>query len=187
MVTSKARELLGARVGWATPPRSSRAVVRPLRTHHSTRAAAALIALSFGVFQGCAKHGDANGGARSTQTAQPVIDSRFAWEGDPGDAPWPVVAASWRDIAAGVTWAASNAGYAITGVEQAGPLVREYELVGLGGETGRVRVEATRLVEGALPRDPWITVEVALGMMGESEREAALRDDLLRYAPKHAR
>jgi hypothetical protein len=148
---------------------------------------AALIALSFGVFQGCAKNADADARARSAATAQPEIDNRFAWEGDPGDAPWPVVAASWRDITTGVTWAASNAEFALTGTEEAGPLVREYELVGLGGETGRVRVKATRLVEGALPRDAWITFEVVLGILGEPEREASMREDLLRYAPKHRR
>jgi hypothetical protein len=59
--------------------------------------------------------------------------------------------------------------------------------VGLGGETGRVRVKATRLVEGALPRDAWITFEVVLGILGEPEREASMREDLLRYAPKHRR
>ncbi len=142
-----------------------------------------MIALSFGVFQGCAQ----NTGDAPQQSAQTAASPRFAWKGDPSDAPWPVVRGAWRDVAAGVTWAASNAGYAIAGTAEDGPLVREYELVGLGGDSGRVRVVATRLVEGALPRDEWITLTVALGILGDPDSESALRDDLLRYTPKHAR
>ena len=86
-----------------------------------------------------------------------------------------------------MTWAASNAEFAIAGVTESGRLVREYELIGLGGETGRVRVEATRLVEGALPSDEWITFEITLGLLGDDDKEATMRQDLLRYAPRHAR
>ena len=86
-----------------------------------------------------------------------------------------------------MTWAASKVEFAIAGVTESSRLVREYELVGLGGESGRVRVEATRLVEGALPRDGWITFEITLGLLGNDEKEAAMRQHLLRYAPRHAR
>lgn len=170
------------RVGWATPPRSPRAVTRP-RTPYSTRGTVALIALSFGLFQGCAQ----NPGAAPKRGAQTAANARFAWEGDPSEAPWPVVAASWRDVTAGVIWAASNIEFAVTGVSESGPLVREYELVGLGGETGRVRVEASRLVEGALPSDEWITIGVSLGLLGHADEEAAMHQDLQRYAPRHPR
>lgn len=135
------------------------------------------------MFQGCARYS----GHAPNQSAQTAADPRFVWEGDPNDAPWPVVASSWRDITTGVTWAASHAEFAIAGMTQTSPLVREYELVGLGGETGRVLVKATRLVEGALPSDEWITFEITLSLLGNDEKEAVMRQDLLRYAPKHAR
>lgn len=143
----------------------------------------ALIALSFGVLSGCAR----TGALRDDIAAQPHATPRVAWESDPADAPWPVVRAAWRDVWAAVNWAASNSGHAVTDVEEPSPLERVYTLVGVDGGWGEVRFTASRLVENALPSDPWVSFEVRVGALGHGAKEATIRADLLRYRPRHAR
>lgn len=84
-------------------------------------------------------------------------------------------------------WSASRSGFAILEVVERGALAREYHLLGVRGERGVVRFDAARLVEGALPSDPWITFEISLGALGNDERTGALRADLLAYRPAYAR
>ncbi len=183
MVTSKARQLLDPRAGLQSPPRVGRAAKGSHLLHHSTRGTLALIALSFGLFPGCAKNPPpAQGGL--TQTGP---DARLAWEGDPANAPWPVVEAAWRDVSAGVNWAASESGFAVAQVEKVSPLARTYRLVGMSGQPAVVEFTATRLVEGAIPSDDWITMRVQESALGNREAEEELREDLLVYRPKYKR
>lgn len=159
------------------------AAKRPRNARYSTRAGPALIALAFGMFPGCAHEA----GTRHGVAAQPAPDSRVAWEGDPAAAPWPVAHAAWRDVLAAVNSAASERGYAVAGEEAPSPLERVYRLIGVRGDSGAVRFRAERLVEGTLPGDPWVSFHIRLGAMANDEAEAAMREDLLRYRPKHAR
>lgn len=112
---------------------------------------------------------------------------RRAWEGSTDEAPWPVVHAAWRDVWAAVNWTGGIHGFAVTGIEEKSPTAREFEVVTTRGESGRIRFTAARLVEGALPSDEWVTFEVDLGRFEDAAEEAAVREDLLRYRPRHAR
>jgi hypothetical protein len=183
MITSKARKLLGPRVGPLSPQGVGRPANGPLLLHHSTRGTLALIALSFGLFQGCAN----KPGTSQDGLAQPGPDSRLVWEGDPGTAPWPVVEAAWRDVRAAVNWAGSESGFAVSLVEKNSPLARTYHMIGMTGQPAIVEITATRLVEGSLPSDEWVTVQVQESALGNREAEAQLRDDLMSYRPKYAR
>lgn len=183
MVTSKARKLLGPRVGPLSPQGVGRPANGPLLLHHSTRGALALIALSFGLFQGCAN----KPGASTSSLTQTGPDSRLVWEGDPEKAPWPIVEAAWRDIRAAVNWAGSQSGFAVSEVEKKSPLAQTYRMTGMTGQPAILVFTATRLVEGSLPSDDWITMEVQEGALGNREAEAQLRQDLMSYRPKYAR
>lgn len=109
------------------------------------------------------------------------------WEGDPGKAPWPIVTAAWRDIGAAVNWAGSQSGFAVSEVEKKSPLARTYRMIGMTGQPAILEFTATRLVEGALPSDDWITMKVQEGALGDRAAEAQLREDLMIYRPKYAR
>ncbi len=183
MVTSKARELLGPRAGLLSPQGVGRAANGPLLLHHSTRGTLALIALSFGLFQGCAK----NPSPAASGLTQTGPDARLVWEGEPTDAPWPIVEAAWRDVGAGVNWAASESGFAVAQVEKGSPLARKYRLVGMSGQPAVVEITASKLVEGSLPSDDWITVRIQESALGNREAEAALHDDLMVYRPRYRR
>jgi hypothetical protein len=183
MVTSKARKLLGPRVDLLSPQGVGRPANGPLLLHHSTRGALALIALSFGLFPGCAN----TPGKSTNALTQTGPDARLAWEGDPEKAPWPVVTAAWRDISAAVNWAGSQSGFAVSEVENKSPVARTYHMVGMTGQPATVEFTATRLVEGSLPSDEWITVDVQESALGNREAEAQLREDLKSYRPKYAR
>ncbi|MEA5486599.1 hypothetical protein [Pseudanabaena sp. CCNP1317] len=114
------------------------------------------------------------------------LRGRVEWTGDTPP-PWPVVHASWRDILSSVHWASGRSGFAVLEVVDRTETAREFHLLGIRGERGVVRVQASRTVENSLPSDPWITFDITLGAFGEDERRHALRADLLAYRPAHDR
>lgn len=175
MVRSNASKLLRPRFGVAPPPGPRRAACR----HNSTRVALALIPISFGLLQGCASSSRAPTPAPNPQ--------RVAWEGVVDEAPWPVVRAAWRDVAAAVNRTGANHGFAVTSVQSPSPDRREFEFITMRGESGVIRFSAAWLVEGALPADPWISFEIDLGPLGDDTKRDAIRADLLRFRPAHGR
>lgn len=186
MVTSTRRTLQKPHPRSSLPP-SARAAILTRISRHCTRAGLPLILLGAGCLFGCA--GDRAGRASpDTRAAVGTDDTggRYEWTGE-GEPPWPVVHAVWRDVLASVHWAASRSGFAVQRVDAPGLETREYLLVDVRGREGRVTVTIDRFVEGTLPSDPWVSIEMTLGALGDQNAADALRADLLSRRPTHAR